>query len=166
MSFDWNLLDMVFMVITFVSILIGFLRGFIKELFSIVFLILAVVLSILFYKDIGHIFLKFINNSEVANFIGFVVIFISIIIAGITIIFLLRKVIVIGPLKAIDRLLGAVFGFVRAVLISSIVLFAIIAFPGDRKGIVKNSQLSPQVFKVIKVIMGFVPEHIKKNMNV
>ncbi len=164
MSFDLNLLDIVYIVIMFISILFGILRGFIKELFSIIFLILAVVLSILFYKDIGYFFKKFINNPEVANFAGFVTTFLLILIAGIIITFLFKKLIVIGPLKSIDRLLGALFGFVRAILICSILLFGIIAFPGDRKGIVRKSQFSPYIFKVIKVIMEFVPEKISKNI--
>ncbi|MEN8222121.1 MAG: CvpA family protein [Acidobacteriota bacterium] len=166
MSLDWNLLDIIFIIITFISILIGILRGFVKELLSIIFLILAVVLSILYYKDAGNIFKGFINSSEVANFTGFISIFIIILISGILITFFLRKILVIGPIKSVDRLLGAFFGFLRSALICSILLFAILAFPGDKKNIVSNSQFAPQVFKVIKVIMGFIPENFKNNLNV
>ena len=136
MSFDWNLLDIIFIIITFVSILIGILRGFVKELMSIIFMILAVVLSILFYKEAGLFFNGFISNPEVANFTGFIAVFIAILIAGSIITFFLRKLIVIGPLRSIDRILGALFGFVRSALICSIILFGILAFPGDRKKIV------------------------------
>ena len=165
MSLDWNLLDVIFIIITFVSILIGILRGFVKELLSIIFLILAVVLSILYYKNAGDIFKGSINSSEVSNFIGFISIFIIVLIAGTLITFFLRKIIVIGPIKSVDRLLGAFFGFLRAALICSILLFGILAFPGDKKGIVSDSQFAPQVFKIIKVIMGFIPENFKKNLS-
>ena len=166
MNFDWNLLDIIFIGITFISILIGILRGFIKELLSIIFLILAVVLSILFYKEAGLIFNSFINNPEVANFTGFIAVFIGTLISGSLITFFLRKVIVIGPLKFIDRLLGALFGFVRSALICSIILFGILAFPGDKKKIVSDSQFAPEVYKVIKVIMGYIPENFKKSVRV
>ncbi len=165
MSLDWNLLDIIFILITFISILIGILRGFLKELLSIIFLILAVVLSILYYKNAGDIFRGSINSSEVANFVGFISIFFIILLAGVFITFFLKKLIVIGPIKAVDRLLGALFGFFRAALICSIILFGILAFPGDRKGIVSNSQFAPQVFKVIKVITGFIPENFKKRLS-
>ena len=165
MSLDWNLLDIIFIIITFISILIGILRGFVKEILSIIFLILAVVLSILYYKNAGDIFKGFINTIEVANFMGFILIFITILVAGALITFLLRKVIVIGPIKSVDRLLGAFFGFLRAAMICSILLFGILAFPGDNKGIVTGSQFAPEVFKVIKVIMGFIPENFKKNLS-
>ncbi len=165
MSFDWNLLDFIFIGVTFISIFIGILRGFVKELLSIIFLILSVVLSILYYKYAGNIFKEFIRSSEVANFLGFISIFIIILSAGILITFFLKKLIVIGPIKSVDRLLGAFFGFIRAALICAIILFGILAFPGDRKAIVSDSQFSPQVFKVIQVIMGFIPENFKKNMN-
>ncbi len=166
MNFDWNLLDIIFVGITFISILIGILRGFIKELLSIIFLILAVVLSILFYKEAGLIFNNFISNPEVANFTGFIAVFIGTLISGSLITFFLRKVIVIGPLKFIDRLLGALFGFVRSALICSIILFGILAFPGDKKQIVSDSQFAPEVYKVIKVIMGYIPENFKKSVSV
>ena len=166
MSLDWNLLDIIFIIITFVSILIGILRGFIKELLSIIFLVLAVVLSILFYKEAGLFFNGFINNTEVANFTGFIAVFITILIVGYLITYFLKKIIVIGPLRSIDRLLGALFGFLRSALICSILLFGILAFPGDKKGVVSNSQFAPEVFKVIKVIMGFIPENFKKAVSV
>jgi len=166
MSLDWNVLDIIFIIITFVSILIGILRGFVNELLSIIFLILAVVLSILFYKETGNLLKGIINDQEIANFAGFIVIFIGILIGGSLITFFLRKIIVIGPLKSVDRLLGALFGFLRATLICSILLFGILAFPGDKKGIVSKSQFAPQVFKVIKVIMGFIPENFRKNVSV
>ncbi|MCK5220133.1 MAG: CvpA family protein [Candidatus Aminicenantes bacterium] len=146
--------------------MIGILRGFIKELLSIIFLILAVVLSILFYKEAGLIFNSFINNPEVANFTGFIAVFIGTLISGSLITFFLRKVIVIGPLKFIDRLLGALFGFVRSALICSIILFGILAFPGDKKQIVSDSQFAPEVYKVIKVIMGYIPDNFKKSVSV
>ena len=165
MSFDWNLLDFIFIGITFISIFIGILRGFVKELLSIIFLVLAVVLSILYYKHAGNFLKGFINSNEVANFLGFILVFIIIISAGILITFFLKKIIVIGPIKALDRLLGAFFGFIRAALICAILLFGILAFPGDRKAIVSDSQFAPQVFKVIQVIMGFIPENFKKNLN-
>ncbi len=166
MSMDWNLLDIVFIIITFLSIFIGILRGFIKEILSILFLILAVVISILYYKEAGDIFDKFISNSEVADFSGFIAVFILILISGAVITFFLRKIIVIGPLRSVDRILGALFGFLRATLICAIILFGILAFPGDKKGIVSKSQFAPHVFKVIKVIMGFIPENFKQNIKV
>jgi len=164
MSFDLNLLDIIFIVITFLSILIGILRGFIKEILSIIFLILAVVLSILYYREAGSVMSGFIKDSEVSGFAGFIVVFFTVLIAGALITFFLRKLIFISPLKSIDRILGALFGFLRAALLCSILLFGILAFPGDSKRIVTNSRFAPQVFKVIKVIMGFIPENFKKNI--
>lgn len=164
MTFDWNLLDFIFVIITFISILIGILRGFVKEILSIIFLILAVVLSILYYREAGNVFKGIINNSEVANFTGFIAVFLMILIVGSLVTFFLRKILVIGPIKSVDRLLGAFFGLLRAALLCSIFLFGILAFPGDKKGVVSNSQFAPQVFKVIKVIMGFIPDNFKNSL--
>ncbi len=166
MSFDWNLLDWIFIAITFFSILIGLIRGFVKELLSLIFLILAVVVSVLFYKDIGRGLFGFIDSSDLANFLGFVTGFTIILSFGFLITFFLKKLIIIGPIKSIDRLLGSVFGFFRAILICSIIVFAILAFPGDRKNLIKNSQFSPYVFKAMKVLMGFIPENLKKGISV
>ena len=116
-----NILDVVFLLIIFLSILFGVIKGFIRELFSLAFFIIAVVLSFLFYHDIGSVLKKYLKDRDVSNFVGFIIIFVFILIIGSFVTYFLKKMFVLGPLKSVDRILGGVFGLARGVLISAIV---------------------------------------------
>ena len=77
-----NTLDIVILIIAFLSILFGVIKGFIRELFSLAFFIIAVVLSFLFYQDVGTMFVKQLKDRDVSNFLGFIIIFVIILIIG------------------------------------------------------------------------------------
>ncbi|NIM17875.1 MAG: hypothetical protein GTO45_38360 [Candidatus Aminicenantes bacterium] len=163
MTVGLNTLDIIFIVILTVSILFGILKGFIRELFSLVFFIVAVVLSFLFYSEVGNLFMPQIKNRDISNFVGFITIFVVVLIIGAVVTYFLKKIFTIGPLKTIDVILGGVFGLLRGILISSIILFALVAFPVNDNLIIK-SQLSPYLMKTIDVFFSFLPEKYKEKV--
>lgn len=153
---SFNILDIVLLIIVFLSVMFGIIKGFIRELFSLAFFIIAVVLAFLFYHDVGSLFIKSIKNRDVANFTGFIIVFASVLVIGSIVTYLVKKIFTVGPLKSIDMILGGVFGLIRGVLISAIIVFALISFPVSDDLIVK-SRLSPFVIKTIDVFLGFLP---------
>ncbi len=163
MSGGLNTLDIIVIVIMAVSILFGILKGFIRELFSLVFFIVAVVLSFLFYSEVGSLFMPQIKNRDISNFVGFITIFVVVLVIGAVVTYFIKKIFAIGPLKTIDVILGGVFGLLRGVLISSILLFALVAFPVD-DNLVMKSQLSPYLLKTADVFFGFLPETYKEKV--
>lgn len=156
MMSSFNFLDIVVLVIIFLSIMFGIIKGFIREMLSLAFFIIAVVLSFLFYSEVGTLLIKDITNKDVANFAGFILIFVFVLIIGSLVTYFTKKVFTIGPLKSIDMILGGVFGLVRGILISAIIVFALISFPIDDNLILK-SRLSPYVMKTIDVFFGLLP---------
>lgn len=158
-----NILDIILVIILFLSILFGILKGFIRELFSLAFFIIAVVLSFLFYHEVGGIFMPSLKNRDVSNFAGFITIFVLVLILGAVVTYLVKKVFTIGPLKTIDMILGGLFGLLRGILIASIIVFALIVFPVNENLIVK-SQLSPYVIKSIEVFIHFLPAKYKEKV--
>jgi membrane protein required for colicin V production len=151
-----NILDIIIIVILFLSIAFGLIKGLVRELLSMAFFIIAVILSFLFYHDLGNLLSKSIGDKEVSNFTGFIVIFTVVLIIGSIVTYFVKKVFVIGPLKPIDRILGGVFGFLRGILISGVIVFGLIAFPVNDK-LILNSQLSPYVMKTINVFYNLLP---------
>ena len=151
-----NFLDLILILILFLSILFGILKGFIRELFSLAFFIIGVVLSFLFYYEVGELFLPQLKNREVSNFAGFITIFVVVSIVGSLVTYLIKKLFTLGPLKNIDMILGGVFGLLRGILIVSIIVFALIVFPVNDK-LVTKSRLSPYVLTTIEVFVHFLP---------
>ncbi len=153
---SFNILDIILVLIVFLSILLGIWKGFIRELFSLVFFILAVVLSFSFYQLPGNLLNRYLKSRDLSNFVGFITIFVLVVIVGILVTYWLRKLFTLGPFKAIDRVLGGVFGLIRGILIASIIVFALVVFP-VRKDLVVKSRLSPYVMKTIDLFIGLFP---------
>lgn len=160
-----NILDIIFIIIIFLSIFLGILKGFIRELFSLVFLIIAAVLSFLYYSEIGEILVKYIKNKNISKFIGFVLIFVIVLIVGSLVTFLLKKIFVLGPLKSIDKILGGVFGLIRGILISCVIVFGLIASKVDGK-LCTNSKLFPFFKETIDFTFNLVPNESENKKDV
>ena len=158
-----NILDIILIIILGLSILLGIIKGFIRELFSLAFFIIGVVLSFLFYNEVGGIYMPGLKNRDVSNFAGFITILVLVLILGAVVTYCIKKIFTIGPLKAIDMILGGLFGLLRGILIASILVFAIIVFPVNDNLIVK-SQLSPYVIKSIEVFVHFLPAEYKEKI--
>ena len=113
---------------SFLSILFGVIKGFIRELFSLAFFILAVILSFLYYHDTGTFFIKYLKDRDLSNFAGFVLIFVLVLSIGSVVTYVIKKLFVLGPLRSVDRILGGVFGLLRGILLSMIIVFGLITF--------------------------------------
>lgn len=164
MNGSMNILDIVFLLVVFLSILFGVIKGFIREIFSLVFLVLAVIISFLFYYEAGTFLMKYIDSRDVANFAGFIGIFTIILIIGAVVTYFVKKVLTIGPLKSVDRILGGVFGLIRGILISGVIVFALLAFPTNDNLLVK-SRLTPYIVSVIDVFLKLMPEDVRKEID-
>ncbi len=155
-----NTLDIVLLIILTLSILFGILRGFIKELFSLAFFILALILAFLYYHEVGTLFGERLSRN-IANFAGFLTIFVIILIVGALVTYFVKKLFVLGPLRAVDRILGGVFGLVRGILIVALVVFVMIAFEFNDR-LIQTSRLSPYVLETIKTVFKLTPEKFKE----
>lgn len=164
MIMDLNTLDIVFLAVTLISIFLGVLKGFIRELFSLVFLVIAVVLGFLFYYQAGTFFLKYLGNRDISNFAGFVSIFVLVLIVGAVVTYFIKKILTVGPLKSVDRILGGVFGLLRGMLISGIIVFGLIAFPVNDDLLLK-SKLSPYVISTVEVFLKLLPDQVRKKLD-
>lgn len=156
-------MDIVFLIIVGISILMGIIKGFIRELFSLIFLILGIVLAYLFYKDVGAIFMKYLSNKDIANFLGFTGIFTSILIVGALFTYLIRKIFTVGPLKAIDRILGGIFGLLRGILIIIIIILVLQAYP-SQNNLLNKSKFSPYMIGPIQTILTWLPKKVSDKL--
>jgi membrane protein required for colicin V production len=100
-----------------VSLVVGAWRGLVYELLSVVNWIAAFVLAQWFAPDVAQ-WLPMAGASEVVRYaVGFVAVFVAALFAGGLLAFLIRKLVAAVGLRPVDRVLGAVFGLVRAVVI-------------------------------------------------
>ena len=111
------ILDWIFLGILLLSMLMGAWRGFVFEVLSVVSWVLAFFLAQWFALDAAR-WLPVTGASEPVRYAaGFVLVFILTIFAGGLIAFVVKKLLAVVGLSPADRLLGAVFGLVRGLLL-------------------------------------------------
>jgi membrane protein required for colicin V production len=163
MNGEWNILDLLFIAVLFFSIFFGLLRGLARELLSLFFLLAALAVAFIYYAQAGLLLNRLVGNRDLANFSGFLLILTLAAAAGSLFTSLVGKHMVVGPLKAIDRLLGAVFGLLRGLLISGLVIYSFLAFPLNQE-LLDRSQLAPVLTRVIVVGMQVLPPSLRDRL--
>ena len=122
MGFDW-----VILAVFIVSTLVGMMRGFVKEALSITSWIVSIWLAITYSSAAGDFIASYVSipASIFRTTAGFVLIFVGTLFVFSLANYLISKVLVRGPIKSTDRVLGLGFGALRAAAV--VVLILIIA---------------------------------------
>jgi membrane protein required for colicin V production len=155
-------LDYVILSIIGLSVITGLFRGFVKELMSLGIWVIALWGASQLYSW-GSNFLKpWINQTEIRIVISFVLITIIILLLGGLITSLLSFVIERSGLSSTDRLLGMIFGFLRAVFIISLIILVakLTGFPTQKYA--KNSFLYGELMPVVQWMESFSPQWLSK----
>jgi membrane protein required for colicin V production len=163
MSDNLNFLDLLFILIIFFSLFFGIFRGLVRELFSLLFLIAALAAAFFYYQEAGLLLNDWVKNRELANFAGFLLILVLVAAAGSLITQVVGKFLVVGPLKAMDRLLGALFGLLRGVLLSGLVIYSFLAFPLNQE-LLNHSQLAPALARMLAVGIKVLPPSLRDRL--
>jgi membrane protein required for colicin V production len=143
-------LDYFVLVVAGVSLILGLARGLVKSLMSVASAVAGLVAAAYLYPYAGHVAGWFISNPA-ADFVGFVGIFLLVLIAGAFVSRSLRGAIKRARLGWADRVLGGVFGLVTAWLICSVVYLALTAFP-IRIDAVERAAFSPVLLEGTRAI--------------
>jgi membrane protein required for colicin V production len=147
-----SVLDIVFLVFVCLMALRGGLRGFIREFLSWPTLALGILGAVFFYKN-GAVFIerRFFPGTkvlpEILAFIGFVLI---IFLAYKILEKILKDIIEGVHLGGVDKILGAVFGFLEGAALTALVLFLLAIQPlFDASGILGSSVLAKILLPLI-----------------
>ncbi|HYK91442.1 MAG TPA: CvpA family protein [Acidobacteriota bacterium] len=161
---QWTFLDFVFALIIVLSTGFALTKGLVRELISLVALVGGFVLAALYHPVTAHWFMEFTRNESVANLIGFMLIFLGCIVVGAVAAFLVNRFVKMASLEWVDRLLGAVYGFLRGWAIASIIILALIAFP-VRENLLARSYLAPYLLAGARLAAYAVPQDMKSKFN-
>jgi membrane protein required for colicin V production len=157
---QWTFVDVLFTGIVLVSTGFALMKGLVREIISIVALIGGFILAVLYYPDAGSWLAEFSKSDSVANFAGFLLIFLGCILIGAITSFIVNRFVKAASLKWIDRLLGGVFGLLRGWAIASILVIALIAFP-IRENLISRSVLAPYLLAGARAAILLVPKNLK-----
>ena len=120
-----NWTDGVILAILGLSVLIGLMRGLIAELLSLVVWIAAFWVASVYGPTVGDLFRNAISLPMARLSLGYGICFFGILLLGALVRFATRRLLWSTGLAGIDRLLGVVFGFLRGVLVVTLVVFLV-----------------------------------------
>jgi membrane protein required for colicin V production len=155
----YNALDILIVVILFVTFIIGLIKGFVRGIVGLVAVVAGLLLAARFYIRAGYFFHKFIASAPVSQCVGFLVIFGATLLAG-WLIGLLVSMLMKGPLAFVNRILGGALGLLKGILICGVLVLALLAFETGTDAI-KKSRMAPYCLKITKAIVRVVPAELK-----
>ena len=155
-----NWIDVILISVLALTSILGVIKGLVKQVFGLLAGIVGLILALGFYSQVSWIYLRFVSKEVVANFLGFLTIFLAVLCLGWVSSYCLSKFIK-GPLKLLNNILGGGLGFLKGILICGVVVFALLVFPISKKAL-KESVLSPVCLQMTRAMISLIPQELKE----
>jgi membrane protein required for colicin V production len=157
-----NWLDILLLLVIGVSVILGFMRGFARVGIGFLATVAGLLLAFGFYRTAGDWVSGWVDSGNIANLLGFALIFLGVVVAGSLTGWLFSKLLRKVGLGWLDRLAGAGLGGIRGVFLGVVLLLAMVAFaPSSPPGAVRDSQLAPYVVEASNVMIKAAPRELK-----
>lgn len=154
-----NFIDMVIITIICFCMIRGVFRGISSELSSIIAVVGGFYSAYLFYPQLVGRLPRQIPVDGYEEMVCFAIIFCAVYISVSLLGLLIKYALGITMLGWIDRLLGAGFGAIKGVLVSSVLVFAIITVLGFQSPNVKQSLLSGYAIQITRFMATATPQN-------
>ncbi len=139
-----NWADWAIIAIFALSCVIGLIRGFVREALSLVIWICAALVAKLFGEQLSLYLIGHIETPSLRLMTAYAILFVSTLLLGAMLSYVISTLIRVTGLSGTDRLLGMIFGAIRAFIIVMAVLILLPGFlPVIEDSWWKESQLIP-----------------------
>lgn len=158
-----NWLDVVLLLIIGYCVFSSFRKGMVRQALGVVTVVTALLAGFWLYGTAGSYLASWTSSRHVADFLGFVLVFVGVLVLGGLVGFVMGKFLKVTGLSVVDRLLGAVIGLVEGGLVSVALLTAMMAFStgeGPPSAVV-HSRVAPYVLVGARGAAALAPHGLK-----
>jgi membrane protein required for colicin V production len=160
-----NWIDCVILAILFISVLIGLMRGLISEVLSLVIWVAAFWVAWTYGPSLAHYFESSVSLPSARVAIGYGLCFVTVLLVGGLIRFMISRLIASTGLGGTDRLFGMLFGLARGVLIVALVVFVVSFTPLANAPMWRESAMMPQFRGAAEWLGQQIPENVRGYMH-
>ncbi len=161
-SFDWILV-----VILVSSTIAGLMAGFARVTIGLAAGIFGILFGLWFYRMPAAWFAEYFESKTASSVLGFMLVFVGVLIAGGLLSRLIAKLFKWAGLTWLDRLLGAVFGLVRGMIVVTGIVTIVTAFaPNPPPKWIAGSQIMPYTAGVSRVLAAVAPRELKEQFDI
>lgn len=152
-------LDIIILVVLGAGAIVGFSKGFLKQLASLLGLVAGLLIAKALYATVAErVFLPLTDSLTVAQGIAFVVIWLAVPLAFLLLASLLTKAMEAVSLGWVNRLLGAVLGALKAVLLVSLLVCVVEYIDTDNTILKKTKKQESVLYYPMEKFAGlFLP---------
>ena len=151
---------MAFIILFFVSL--GTYRGLFREILSLIGFVAGIYLAAYYYAPLAKWALQwFPSFPALVNIFSFFFILAIVVFAMGVLGVVFRKLLVIGELNVVDRMLGGAFGLLKAFLINAFIVILLVTFTSWGGKIVEKSPLARETQYLTKTAIKFAPPELK-----
>lgn len=158
--------DVIAVILISISAIYSFFRGMVKEVFALLFFIVGYIVAVKFSPLGTELMSKVLSNSTAAKAMGYVIMFLAGGVAVSLVGMIVKKMVrSADALSAIDRILGAGMGVLKAAFLIIVFLGPLELFPDLHQKVVKDSVVAPPLEEISAAMrsgMGSPKQLMKK----
>jgi membrane protein required for colicin V production len=163
-SFNW--FDVTLALVIVVSAVAGLRTGFARVVIGLVATVVGFMLGFWCYRMVAAKLLPLVHNPSVANTLGFLTIFVAVVMVGALIAALLSNIFKWVGLSRFNYLLGGAAGLLRGALVVAIMANILVAFaPSPTPAFLQQSAVLPYANRVASVLSEFAPQELKDSFS-
>ncbi|HEX3684061.1 MAG TPA: CvpA family protein [Bryobacteraceae bacterium] len=160
MPFNW--FDIVLVLILFWSAAAGLRAGFARVVIGLIATVLGLIAGFWFYRILAVQLMPWLKTPVVADVLGFLAIFIGVIILGALLAALFSRLFRWFGLSWFNHLLGGFAGFLRGALIIAAMVGVLVAYsPSPTPSFLEGSRLMPYVSELSSWLVDLAPRELK-----
>ncbi len=159
-GFNW--FDVLLMLILAASVFSGLRAGFARVVVGLIATVVGFVAGFWCYRMVANALMPYIRTPAVANILGFLLIFVGVMLVGSLIAAVLSRLFKWIGLSWFNHLLGGVAGGVRGVITIAVMIAVMVAFtPSPPPHFLDDSRLLPYATQISVWLASVAPRELK-----